>query len=147
MHAWKRNGILLTLALLSISSLGACGSKAEKVREAMQLVEEMDYEGALNLFEEAEENKENNRLIARGKGIAYLGQTKYEEAIACFLEALSESNGLVNDMDYDLNYYLARAYAGAGQYEEAKAVYTSILALKPQEKDAYYLRGDRKSVV
>jgi len=141
MRGWKKCGVCLALALLTSSCVAGCGSKTDYLREAMSHLEEMDYQGALELFDEATENKENSRMIARGKGIAYLGQTNYEEAIRCFLEALGLSNGIVESMDYDLNYYLASAYAGAGKFEEAKEVYTSILALKPQEKDAYYLRG------
>lgn len=140
-HGWKRSGLFLAALLLTSACIAGCGEKTDKVKEAMKLVEEMDYQGALVLFEEAAENHEDKRLVARGKGIAYLGQTKYEEAIECFLEALSESNGIVRNVDYDLNYYLASAYVGAGRFEEAREAYNSILALKPQEKDAYYLRG------
>lgn len=119
-----------------------CGAKTEKISEAQVCIEELDYEGALALFSEAAENKENKRLIYRGMGIAYLGLTRYEEAITCFLNALSLSDGLPENMDYDLNYYLASAYCGNGQYEDAKAVYDAILALKPEEENAYFLRGN-----
>lgn len=141
MHGWKRRGVLPAIALLTIFCLSGCAGKTDKVSEAMQLIEGRDYQGALDLLEEATENKENSRLIARGKGIACLGQTRYEEAIGFFLESLSESNGLVEDLDFDVNYYLARAYAGAGMFQEAKETYDAILALRPNEKDAYYLRG------
>lgn len=140
-HGWKRSGLFLVAMLLASACIAGCGEKTDKVGEAMNLVGEMDYQGALVLFEEAAQNHEDNRLVARGKGIAYLGQTKYDEAIDCFLEALSESNGIIQNVDYDLNYYLASAYAGAGRFEEARETYDAILALKPQEKDAYYLRG------
>ena len=140
MHGWKKRGLLICVLLTTACAMG-CGKKTETVKEAMKHVEEMDYQGAQELFEEAAEKKENPRLIARGMGIVYLGQAKYEEAIECFLEALSESNGLLESLDYDLNYYLASAYVGAGRFEDAKAVYDSILALKPQEKEAYYRRG------
>lgn len=142
MHQWRklglRMGMLFALAFLS----AGCGGKTEKVREAMALMESMDYQGALALFEQASEKKENSRLIARGMGIAHMEMGHYDEAIACFLEALAESNGLVEEIDFDLNYYLASAYSYAGRFEEAKAVYDSILALRPKEKDAYYLRGN-----
>lgn len=142
MRSKKKGGVILALALLAVSCvMGGCGRETDKVGEAMKLVEELDYQGALELLSEAAENKENGRLVARGKGIAYLGMADYENAISCFLESLSMSNGIVENVDYDLNYYLAAAYAGAGRYEEAKETYNSILALKPQEKDAYYLRG------
>ena len=141
MRGWRKRGICLALALMMSLLVAGCGGKTEKIKEAMSLIEAMDYQGALAAFEEAAEKKEDSRLIARGMGIAYLGQAKYDEAANCFLEALAGSNGLLQDVDYDLNYYLASAYAGAGKFEEAKEVYNSILALKPQEKEAYYLRG------
>ena len=141
MRGWKRKGICLALALMMTVFASGCGSKTEKIKEAMDLIESMDYQGALDTFEEAAEQNEDARLIARGMGIAYLGQAKFDEAIECFLKALAGSNGLLQDVDYDLNYYLASAYEGAGRYQEAKEVYNSILALKPQEKEAYYLRG------
>lgn len=40
-----------------------------------------------------------------------------------------------------MNYYLAAAYRKNGQPAEAKKVYDAILGLKPEEKDAYFLRG------
>ena len=141
MRGWKRNGICLALALMMAVSASGCGGGTEKIKEAMNLIESMDYQGALDTFEEAAEQNEDARLIARGMGIAYLGQAKFDEAIECFLKALAGSNGLLQDVDYDLNYYLASAYEGAGRFEEAKEVYNSILTLKPQEKEAYYLRG------
>ena len=141
MRGWKKKSICLALALLTSALVTGCGTKTEKVKEAMKLIGDMDYQGALGALGEAADNKEDRRLVARDMGIAYLGQANYEEAEKCFLEALSCSNGLLENVDYDLNFYLASAYVGEGKYEEAKAVYTSILALKPQEEDAYYLRG------
>lgn len=142
MHKWKKSGARLALALLLIAFAAGCGEKPNKTGEAMALMESLDYQGALGLFEEAAENKENSRLIARGRGIAYMGLAQYDRAIECFLEALAGSNGLVESVDFDVNYYLASAYSHGGRYEDAKKVYDSILALRPQEKDAYYLRGN-----
>lgn len=129
--------------MLALTVLAAgCGNKTVKVDEAMALIGDMDYQGALTVLDEAAENKENSRLIARGRGIAYLETGQYDAAAECFLMALAGSNGLVEEMDYDLNYYLASAYSYAGHFQEAKEVYDAILALKPKEKDAYYLRGN-----
>lgn len=71
-----------------------------------------------------------------------MGLTEYEEAIGAFEQALQESNGWLENIDFDLNYYLAAAYAKNGEYAEAEAVYNAILALRPGEKDAYFLRGN-----
>lgn len=107
----------------------------------MTLVQQLDYEAALLLFDEAEAAGENERLIARGRGIASMGLTDYEQAIAYFQEALSTGSGFVQAVDFDLNYYLAAAYVKNGQYREAVEAYDAILALKPAEQDAYFLRG------
>jgi len=125
-----------------MSIFTGCGSNNQKVEEGMKLIEELDYQGALALFDEAAEGSENARLIARGKGIAYMGLADYDGAVECFKESLAGSNGLLESIDYDLNYYLAAAYTKNGQYEEAKGVYDAILALRPREKDAYFLRGN-----
>lgn len=129
------------LGILAGAVLTGCGASVAKTKEAMELVQALDYEGALAVFEAAEQEEENPRLIARGKGLAYMGLTEYEEAIECFKQALASSSGLVEAVDYDLNYYLAAAYIKNGQNQEAEAAYNAILDLKPQEEDAYFLRG------
>ena len=127
-----------------ISMLTGCGNDTTKITEGMQLVETLDYQGALTAFDEAEAQKENSRLIARGRGIASMGLTEYDQAVQYFTEALELSDGWVQNVDYDMNYYLAAAYRKNGQPAEAKKVYDAILGLKPEEKDAYSC-GDRRN--
>lgn len=123
--------------------LGGCGTeKQENYTElGMAAVENLEYEEALNQFALAQENGEETRLLYRGMGLAYLGMTDYENAILYLEAALQSSDGMVEDMDFDLNYYLATAYFKNGQAQEAIGAYDAILALRPQEKDACYLRG------
>lgn len=136
-----KKGIATAGCLVVMALLTGCGSQNEKVSEGMKLIGELDYQGALAQFEEAEKLSENARLIARGRGIAYMGITDYEQAVSCFRESLLGSNGLIEPIDFDINFYLAAAYTKNGQYQEAKEVYDAILALRPEEEDAYYLRG------
>ncbi|MBR1931667.1 MAG: tetratricopeptide repeat protein [Lachnospiraceae bacterium] len=140
MRGRKRISVAVA-GLLLASVLAGCGGQ-EKIDNGMQLIRELDYDGALQQFEEAQSAGENARLIARGQGIAYMGLTEYEQAIACFQESLSGSDGWVQDIDFDVNYYLAAAYTKNGQYQEAKEVYDAILALRPGQEDAYLLRGN-----
>lgn len=141
MHGWGRKGLALTAcALLAVTAAG-CGGRAEKTQEAMTMIGEMDYQGALAAFAEAEEGEEDAYQIHRGRGIAYMSLASYEEAIECFLEALSCSDGLVKDVDFDVNYYLAESYSRSGQFAEAKEVYNAILALRDREENAYFKRG------
>jgi len=136
-----RKGVALAGALMIIGVLTGCGTENENVSEGMNLIGELKYQEALTEFAEASEVGENERLIARGRGIAYMGMLDYEQAITCFKESLAGSNGFVQDIDFDINFYLASAYTKYGKYEEAKQVYDAILALR-EEKDAYFLRGN-----
>lgn len=129
-------------ALLVTVTLGGCGNSDKKTAEAMQLVRSLNYQEALAGFDEAQEAGENPRLIARGRGIAYMGMADYESAVTYFEEALHGSDGFVQPVDYDLNYYLAAAYIKSERLEEAEEIYDAILALRPDEEDAYFLRGN-----
>lgn len=131
------------IILLVCVQLCACGAKEETnyTAQGMAAVEALDYETALELFNAAEEQGENSRLLYRGIGLAYMGLTDYENAILYLEAALRLSDGNVEDMDFDMNYYLATAYYKNGRQAEAVGVYDAILALRPKEKDAYYLRG------
>ncbi|MCR4991135.1 MAG: tetratricopeptide repeat protein [Lachnospiraceae bacterium] len=134
---------MLTASVLATSLLTGCkiGSSTEKTDEAFALIANLDYEGALATFDEALEKGGDEREILRGKGIAYIGEGRYEEAISALTDALSLSSGIVESMDYDINYYLALAYFKSGNTDEAVNIYDTILSLKPGEVDAVYLRG------
>ncbi len=142
----KRQTIKINCAaalLLAGILLGGCGAQEEidYTAQGMAAVEALDYESALEYFAVAEEKGEDTRLLYRGMGIAYMGMTDYENAVLYLEAALRLGDGSVEDMDFDMNYYLATAYYKNGQAAEAVGVYDGILALRPKEKDAYYLRG------
>lgn len=126
-----------------VAGITACGfkNKNENLSAGMEAVAALEYDNALASFETAREAGEDERLVLRGEGIAYMGKTMYAEAAAAFESALACSDGRVKNVDYDINYYLATAYYKQGESGKAIDVYNAIVALKPGEKDAYYLRG------
>lgn len=138
----KSVALMLTMSI----AFSGCGSEsaASAVEEGMQYIEALDYQAALASFDTARTNGESERLITRGMGIACMGLTDYEGAIENFLACLALSDGIVEEMDYDVNYYLAASYQKAGRYAEAEAVYDAILAMRPKAADAYYLRGNAR---
>lgn len=144
MQSRKRRGsfLILIISVLFGILFSGCGQKTEQsyLAAGMKQIEEMDYDAALASLEAALLAGENERQVERGMGIACMGKTDYEAAIEHFLTSLSLSNGIVIEMDYDINYYMAAAYQKIGKFEEAEAVYTAILAMR-EDMDAYYLRG------
>ena len=142
----KRWGLrVIWVEMLLILGLSGCGGKSvSSVSEGMRYIEAMDYNAAMECFAAAARDGEDARLTARGMGIASMGLTDYEAAAGYFLDCLALSDGMVEAMDYDVNYYLAASYQKMGRYAEAEAVYDAILALRPSETDAYYLRGNAR---
>ena len=137
----KRMYPLLAASILLLALTGCGAAKSENITAGMEAIKSLDYDTALTCFEAAKEARENERLLYRGEGIAYLGKTMYPEAVEAFLTSLNHSNGLIENMDYDINYYLATAYYKQGDYDNAIAVYDAIIAMKKDEKDALYFRG------
>lgn len=127
-------------------ALSGCGGKAgdENVAAGMEAVAALDYQRAMENFAAARENGEDERLIARGMGIACMGMTDYVSAAAYLEECLSYSDGMIKEIDYDVNYYLAAAHCKNGDFVQAEEIYTAILALKEQEQDACFLRGNAR---
>ena len=121
----------------------ACGAKekTDNISLGMEAVQNLEYAEALQYFSAALEEKEDERLVCRGMGLAYMGLSKYDDAIVYLEKALRLSDGSVQDIDYDINYYLATAYFKNGQTQDALQSYDAILALRPKEIEAYYLRG------
>ncbi len=130
------------VCLLLVTVCAGCGGEGEKTQEAMALIRTFDYQEALEKLDEAEKEGEDIRLVHRARGIACMGLTRYADAAEYFRSALSAGNGLVKDVDFDLNYYLAAAYTKNGEYDSAEKTYDAILALRGEEADAYFLRGN-----
>ena len=131
-------GVILTTCIYMCT---ACGETNEHVAQGMQYVEENQYQDAVSSFEKAKDKGEDARQVYRGLGIAYMGLADYESAIEAFLEALGSSNGILDSMDYDINYYLAAAYYKNGQLKECESTYDSIIDLDSRDAIAYELRG------
>lgn len=134
------------IGIISGILLCGCGNNPGRanVDAGMQAIADMNYTSAMESFQMAKDKGESPRLISRGMGIASMGMTDYESAVQYFLECLSYSDGVIENMDYDVNYYLAAAYCKLGMYEEAEKIYTAILNLKTEETQAFFLRGNAR---
>ena len=138
----KKTG-LMTIAAVTLLLCAGCGAeeKTDNISEGMAAVSRLEYDAAIQYFDAALEANEDERQLCRGMGLAYMGLSQYEDAISYLEKALQLGSGIPDDMDYDINYYLATAYFRNGQAEDAISSYDAILALRPKEVEAYYLRG------
>ncbi len=141
----KRMKLVAMGVVLSLLFAG-CGAKEEisHTKAGMEAIQNLEYEAALKEFDEALANHEEERMLCRGIGLAYMGLSQYENAIPYLEKALRLGDGTIRDIDYDINYYLATAYFRNGQEQEAIRAYDAILALRPKDVEAYYLRGSVK---
>ncbi len=123
--------------------LSGCGSLSGRhnIDSGFAYIESHEYSSALESFENAEKSGEDECLIHRGKGIAYMNSGEYELAVEELLASLAADSGIVTDMAFDSNYYLAEGYMKLGEYNKAKEVYDAIIGLKSGDANAYYLRG------
>ena len=136
------NYIAVMMLLFIVLCLSGCMKKeGSKTKEGMNCIQSGDFDGAMLHFGDAEGAGENPVYINRGKGIAYMGQNRYEEAATAFEEALQADGSIPTDVDYDINFYLGVCYYKTGRYEEAVERYDAILALKEKNADAYVERG------
>ncbi len=134
---------VFAVVFLAAVVLSGCGKKAENtnISKGMELLEEYDYQAALESFEAAIVYNEDSQLLYRGEGLAYMGLGDYEGAKEAFLKSLTYAGGGLTALEYDTNYYLAAAHVKLGEYDAAEEIYTAIIGLKKKAVDAYYLRA------
>jgi len=124
--------------------LSGCGEEKElsSYEQGVALLEQQNYSDALSSFKAAETNpEENKKLVYRGEGLALLGLGQYDESLDAFSLALGQSNGILEKVDYDINFYMGVAEYKSGRLEDAVQTYTSIIAVDKNNAQAYYLRG------
>ncbi|MBO6015848.1 MAG: tetratricopeptide repeat protein [Lachnospiraceae bacterium] len=137
------NAMLLFAGLI----VSGCGKKVTvNIDDGMSYIEALDYQNALLSFEKAVESGEDPESAYRGAGIAHMGMTNYEEAIDSFEKALQSSDMFVDDVEYDISYYLATAKYKNNDPAGAVAVLDHIIALRPRDEQALFLRGSIKAL-
>lgn len=128
--------------MLVMGVLSGCTQQEHvNIDRGMKLIEQLDYAGALECFESAIVYEEDEQLLYRGMGLAYMGMGEYAQAAELFLQSISYAQGNVTDLEFDTNYYLAAAYYKQGLYDAAEQVYSAIITLREKETDAYFLRA------
>ena len=104
------------------------------------------YEEALEQFDKAYSDKDmliirkNNKRAFRGKGIAYFNLLQYNKAIDEFTKALELKE--LSELNMDILYYMADAFAVIGDYEKAADACSKILNIDKKAAVAYSKRAN-----
>jgi tetratricopeptide (TPR) repeat protein len=113
--------------LLLCLALGGCRQEdSGAYGRGMEALEAMDYETALEEFQQAAETDGREAEAYRGMGIVYLEQGRCEEAAGMFGQSLEAMNGRNDAFREDVLYYQAEAYRKAGQNSQAEEVYQEL---------------------
>ncbi len=144
-HRIYRLRTLSAVGIMLVLLLTGCSKSDDKTLSAFQsgndALEAMDYAGALTFYETALAEEKDLVAVYRAQGLAYMGMIEYEKALEAFQLALGEGSSTPKKIDYDINYYIAVCDYKLGRFADARDRYDAILALKPKEQDALYLRG------
>ena len=135
--------LLKSISIVCIAAmfLVGCQSKDEPMQAIYTSVESMSYEDALVQLEAMEVNRSNRQEVFRLKGICHMGLGQYEEAVQALEKALSYNEGFLHNVDYDINQYLAVAYANLGRFEDAQHVYSAMADLRPKDAGVHFSHG------
>ena len=109
----------------------------QKVEEALEFFDRGDYNGAINLCNEAINLNSDNANAYFGRGTAYAELNQYETAISDYNNAIQLNPNL-----YQAYYNRGNAYFDLNQYEHAISDYSNAIQLNPNDYQAYYNRGN-----
>ena len=82
------------------------------------------------------------KLDMRDEALLYFREQDYEKAIDCFEKAGARKTLFSDEIDTDINCYLAESYRQLGEYKEAIDLYDTMLRWSPANKRCYILKGD-----
>lgn len=136
---------LFVLNILCIGCVLFSGCGLSKLGEYTQAgyneIRNLSYYSAMDSFQAAWEHGEDPGMIARGRGMASYYLMDYEASVNYYLESLSYTSGILDDIDFDNNFYLAQSYEKLGQYQNAIDTYSAIIDIHSKDVMAHYLRG------
>ena len=131
----------MIIPLLAAVLLTGCADAESAYVKAGDALSAGDFETAASVADSAIKAAGPDKLMYRARGIAQLSKGDFEAAEDSLVSALHCSNGLVEQADIDISYYLAVAEYKMGEHEKAHSTVDAILALRPKDDGAYFLRG------
>lgn len=130
---------IVWIALILIGLAGCQSAPADRYelrREALQAMEDGNYEEAVRIYNRLEQIEPENAEVYNGRGAAYLSARQYTQA----LTDLEKATGMESaNAVYWFNLGLCRCCLGS--YETGIEAFTRALALDPEYAESYCQRG------
>lgn len=140
----KKRVAKIAAGIMMAAALCACGTEEQYMQKADELLKKGEYSQALEQYNKAIMEDQELQEAYRGAGIASMKQGDYEKAQDMFLRGLKETNGIINDIELDLSYYLGECQIQLGSYKDAVQTYSNIIEYDDKEVEAYFYRGCAK---
>lgn len=138
----KYVGKLLIGTVMASALIMGCGGKKEQYLEkAEQYMEKGQYDLAQLNYSKAIMEDEDLQTAYRGAGIASMKLADYERAEDMLLRGLKASDGVLDETELDLSYYLGETQICLEKYEDAIETYSNVLEVYEEEAAAYFYRG------
>lgn len=142
-------GCLSVLLILTFLMSACSGKRSETMERAVRALEQTDYETAASLFDEVIGEGKDLQYAYRGKGIALMGMMEYAEAEEAFRTALdsevwTDRFTYGDDLKKDIEQFLAVCCVRTGEYEEAIALYDTLIEEIGETPDLLTDRGTAK---
>jgi tetratricopeptide (TPR) repeat protein len=130
--------IALAMVVAIVSLMGAAVSAqadASDILDGYSYYGEGEYDDALDAFDEAIDDEEDEPAGYVGKGLVLSAMERYDEAVAAFDMAVK--------LKPDANTFNLKGInlAALGRFEEAVSAYDKAIELEPGNASAYSLRG------
>jgi tetratricopeptide (TPR) repeat protein len=129
----RKNLFWMTILAL----IWSCSPSEEEIfDEGVRLMEDSQYQKAIEYFEGLLEKNPENTSAQNAKGVALFQQGKYDEAIVSFTKSLESDPNT-----YKPYFNRGNAYLEKKAFKEAVLDYNMANGLDPKQIDVYYNRG------
>ena len=132
--------ILVIVTAVCLTGCTERSAEGSLTAQGMDAIQALDYQAALEYFQQAVNNGEDDVPALRGAGMAYMGMAKYEEAVQVFDQALDYTDEKMPEAVRDIILYKASAQFRLKDYDGTIESCDQILE-EEEVADAYFLRG------
>ena len=137
--------ILVIVTAVCLTGCTERSAEGSLTAQGMDAIQALDYQAALEYFQQAVNNGEDDVPALRGAGMAYMGMAKYEEAVQVFDQALDYTDekmaAKLTPEDYTLYLNIYECYEAQNLSALGDEYLQTALNITPKGAEDYYCIG------